>query len=152
MNDPSITLTGWLGSAVTVREAGGVTVAHFRVATTPRRFNRKTGEWSDAETQWYSVTAWRQLAGNCAASLHVGEPVVVHGRLSAEAWTNKAGISVTSMEVEALFVGHDLSRGVSRFERVRAGSEDAEGRIESRVEGADDPGVPTQADGAQPAA
>jgi single-strand DNA-binding protein len=117
MNDTTITLTGWLGGDVSRRDANGVPVASFRVATTPRRFNRRTEEWVDGDTQWYSVTAWRQLADNCAASLRRGDPVVVHGRLSAETWTNKAGIEVTSMDVEAMFVGHDLGRGVSTFTR-----------------------------------
>jgi single-strand DNA-binding protein len=117
MNETTITLTGWLGGDVNRREANGVPVASFRVASTPRRFNRRTEEWVNGDTQWYSVTAWRQLAENCAASLRRGDPVVIHGRLSAETWTNKAGIEVTSMDVEATFVGHDLSRGVSTFTR-----------------------------------
>ena len=117
MNETTITLTGWLGGEVTRREADGVPVANFRVATTPRRYNRRTEQWVNEDTQWYSVTAWRQLADNCAESLRRGDPVVIHGRLSAETWTNKVGIEVTSMEIEATFVGHDLGRGVSSFTR-----------------------------------
>lgn len=117
MNDTQITLAGWLGGDVAVREVNGMTVASFRVATTPRHFSRRTQEWVDGDTQWYAVTAWRQLADNCAASLRRGDPVVLHGRLTAQTWTSKAGVEVTSMEVEALLVGHDLSRGVARFER-----------------------------------
>lgn len=117
MNDTRVTLTGWLGGDVTLREAAGVPVATFRVAQTPRRYNRKNDEWVDADTQWFTVTVWRQLAENCAESLRRGDPVVLHGRLSAETWTNKGGMQVTSMEIEATFVGHDLARGVSRFER-----------------------------------
>ncbi|WP_310964255.1 single-stranded DNA-binding protein [Nocardioides terrisoli] len=117
MNDTQITLAGWLGTEVTSRDASGTPVASFRVATTPRRFDKKSGEWVDGDTQWYSVTAWRQLAENCTVSLHRGDPVVVHGRLTAESWTNRAGITVTSMEVEATFVGHDLGRGTTTFVR-----------------------------------
>lgn len=117
MFDTQITLTGWIGGDVTLRDANGVPVAGFRVATTPRRYDKKTEEWVDGDTQWYSVTAWRQLAENCSASLRRGDPVVLHGRMSAQTWTNKAGIEVTAMEVEATFVGHDLARGVSTFTR-----------------------------------
>jgi len=118
MNETMVTLQGWLGSDVTVRQAGDATVASFRVACTPRRYQKKTDEWVDAETQWYSVKAWRGLGANCEQSLRRGDPVVVHGRLNAQTWTNSANIEVTSFEVEAVLVGHDLARGVSQFTRT----------------------------------
>ena len=43
--------------------------------------------------------------------------MVVHGKLSAHVWTNKSGLEVTTFEVEAAFVGHDLNRGTSAFSR-----------------------------------
>jgi single-strand DNA-binding protein len=117
MNETHVTLSGWLGGNVTLRQAGGVPVASFRVASTPRRYVRKTDTWEDGDTQWYAVNAWRGLAENCDASLRRGDPVVVHGKLTASVWTNKAGLEVTSFEVEAAFVGHDLNRGTSEFRR-----------------------------------
>jgi single-strand DNA-binding protein len=117
MNETMVTLQGWLGGDVTVRQAGEASVATFRVACTPRRYQRKTDEWVDADTQWYTVKAWRGLGENCERSLRRGDPVVVHGRLNAQTWTNSAGIEVTSMEVEAVLVGHDLNRGASQFTR-----------------------------------
>jgi single-strand DNA-binding protein len=118
MNETTITLQGWLGSDVTVRHAGDVPVASFRIASTPRRYSRKSGSWEDAPTQWYSVSAWRGLADNCATSLRRGDPVVVHGRLNASVWTNADGVEVTAFEVDATMIGHDLSRGTSRFTRT----------------------------------
>ncbi|MCY7396212.1 MAG: single-stranded DNA-binding protein [Nocardioides sp.] len=115
MNETQVTLTGWLGNEVTVRQAGGSPVASFRLACTPRRFNRRTEEWFDADTQWYTVNAWRALGDNCALSLRRGDPVVVHGKLSAQTWTSSANTEVTTFEVEAAFVGHDLNRGTSTF-------------------------------------
>jgi len=117
MNETFVTLSGWLGGEVTLRAAAGVPVASFRVASTPRRYQRKTESWEDGDTQWYSVNAWRTLAENCEQSLRRGDPVVVHGKLSAHVWTNKAGLEVTTFEVEAAFVGHDLNRGTSAFHR-----------------------------------
>jgi single-strand DNA-binding protein len=119
MNETFGTLCGWLGSNVDLRQAAGVPVASFRVASTPRRFQRASETWEDADTQWYSVNAWRTLAENCDQSLRRGDPVVVHGKLSAHVWTNKAGLEVTTFEVEAAFVGHDLNRGTSQFRRRR---------------------------------
>lgn len=117
MNETFVTLAGWLGSDVTLRRAGGVPVASFRVASTPRRYQKRTDSWEDGETQWFSVNTWRVLAEHCDESLRRGDPVVVHGKLSARAWTSKAGLEVTSFEVEAVFVGHDLNRGTSAFTR-----------------------------------
>lgn len=117
MNETYVTLVGWLGGNVNLRDAQGVSVASFRVASTPRRFQRKSESWVDGDTQWYSVNTWRVLAENCAESLRRGDPVVVHGKLSAHTWTNAQGMDVTSFEVEAAFVGHDLNRGTSAFTR-----------------------------------
>ena len=117
MNESMVTFQGWLGGEVRTQQAGGVLVARFRVASTPRRLNRSTGEWHDGPTQWYSVSAWRALGEHCAESLRRGDPVVVHGRLTQSSWVNQEGAEMTSLEVDASFVGHDLSRGTSDFTR-----------------------------------
>ncbi|GAB2444865.1 hypothetical protein GCM10027062_26580 [Nocardioides hungaricus] len=118
MNDCTITVRGWLGADVVLREAGGVPVASFRLACTPRRYNRRTESWSDGETQWYTVSCWRALADNCARSLRRGDPVVVHGRLQLRPYVNGNDVEVVSSEIEAVHVGHDLSRGTSVFTRA----------------------------------
>ncbi len=118
MNESLITLQGWLGSDVTLRRAGDVPVASFRLACTPRRFNRRTENWSDGTTQWYTVNIWRQLAENAAASLRRGDPVVVHGRLDVKLWVNADGVEVTGFEIDAVHLGHDLARGTSQFTRT----------------------------------
>jgi single-strand DNA-binding protein len=117
VNETYVTLCGWLGGDVMLRQAAGAPVASFRVASTPRRFQRQTETWEDGATQWYTVNAWRSLATNCADSLRRGDPVVVHGKLTARSWVSKTGAEVTSFEVEAAFVGHDLNRGTSEFQR-----------------------------------
>ena len=117
MSDSMITIRGWLGADVTLRAAGEVPVASLRLACTPRRFNRRTETWSAGLTQWYTVTAWRALADNCASSLRRGDPVVVHGRLEARTYVNANDVEVLSFEIDAVHVGHDLSRGTSAFTR-----------------------------------
>jgi single-strand DNA-binding protein len=74
MNETYVTLSGWLGGDVTLRNAGGVPVASFRLASTPRRYVRKTDTWENGDTQWYAVTAWRALAENCDRSLLAATP------------------------------------------------------------------------------
>lgn len=120
LNETIVTLQGWVGGDVNVRQAGDAQVASFRLGSTPRRYSRRTGEWVDGETQWYTVNAWRGLAENVAASVRRGDPVVVHGRMNASTWVSTTGSEVTSFEVEATFIGHDLGRGTSVFTRTPA--------------------------------
>jgi single-strand DNA-binding protein len=118
MNETLITLQGYVGGEVRIRAAGDSEVATFRVGCTPRRWSRKEQTWSDAATQWYSVTCWRGLARHVERSVRRGDPVVIHGRLSTNVWVNSEGVEVTAYDVEALFVGHDLNRGTSVFTKT----------------------------------
>lgn len=114
MNDTYITLTGWVGSDVSLREVpGGQPVANFRVATTSRKF--RNNQWEDGATTWYSIRAWRRLADNVHGSIRRGDPVVVHGKLEADVWTKEDGTTNTQLVVTATSVGHDLSRGTAVF-------------------------------------
>ncbi len=114
MNDTYITLTGWVGTDVSVHDvAGGQQVANFRVASTTRRL--RNNEWVDVNTTWYQIKAWRRLAEHVAASIRRGDPVVVHGRLEANVWTTEDGKTNTQLVVTATSVGHDLSQGTAAF-------------------------------------
>lgn len=126
MNDSTITVRGWLGADVVQRDAAGVPVASFRLACTPRKYNRRTDSWSDGDTQWYTVSCWRGLAENCAQSLRRGDPVVVHGRLEMRPYVNSNDVEVVSFEIDAIHVGHDLSRGTSVFTRAPRQEDKAE--------------------------
>jgi single-strand DNA-binding protein len=116
MSDTYVTLHGWVGSEVTFRDPHGVSVANLRVASTPRL--KRDGRWVDGDTTWYSVTAWRGLADNVRASIHKGDAVFVHGRLRTDLWERADGQTSTSLCIDAALIGHDLTRGTSRFERA----------------------------------
>ncbi len=118
VNDTTVTLQGWVGSDVVLRQGGEVAVASFRVGCTPRRRQKGTGEWVDGDTQWYSVSAWRWLGEHCARSLRKGDPVVVHGRLTARSYVTRAGVEAVGFDVDAVLVGHDLSRGTTVFTKA----------------------------------
>jgi single-strand DNA-binding protein len=113
MSDMFVTFHGWVGGEVAYRNPNGISVANFRVACTPRL--KRKGDWVDAETTWYSVTAWRTLAENVRDSIRKGDAVIVHGRLRSESWKREDGQLSTGLIVEASFVGHDLARGTSTF-------------------------------------
>lgn len=117
MNDTHITLHGWVGGEVRHRDVKGVSVSTLRVGVTPRV--RRAGEWADGETTWYTVTAWRALADRVRDSVNRGDAVIVHGRLSTRTWTDDKGLPVTTLEVEASYMGHDMSRGVTTFAKAQ---------------------------------
>ena len=120
MNESHITVHGHVVAAPVVKKIGEHTVANFRIGVTPRRLDKATGEWRDAETQWYAVSAWRQLGENCAMALRKGDPVIVQGRLAARTWVNAQHAEVVAHDIEATFVGHDLRRGVTHFYKTAA--------------------------------
>jgi len=121
MNETEITFQGYVGNAVEERVVGMASVATFRVGSTPRRFNKQENSWADGETSWYTVNAWRALGKHCLESLSTGDPVVVHGRLQAQVWTDGEGHTHQTMVVDAFSVGHDLSKGTTVFVKALPG-------------------------------
>ncbi len=112
MHEPLITVVGNVAAPPTLRSvASGTPVAGFRIGSTPRKQDKATGEWSDGETLWFGVTAWRSLGEHCADSLKKGDKVVVTGRLTARTWLGEDGKERSSLEIDAGAVGLDLSRG-----------------------------------------
>ncbi|MER6842812.1 single-stranded DNA-binding protein [Streptomyces platensis] len=133
-----VTLVGNAATAVEHRQtAAGVTVARFRLAATSRRWDKAHERWTDGETSFYTVRSWRGLADNVAASVAVGEPLIVQGRLrlrEGEQSPEKGGQRWFSAEVDAVAIGHDLTRGTAAFRRV----------LRAVRTGADGPPVPAQ--------
>ncbi|MET3963211.1 single-strand DNA-binding protein [Marmoricola sp. OAE513] len=113
MNETMVTLQGWVGNDVEVREVGETRVATFRVGSTPR-FNR-AGTWVDGTTSWFTVNCWRGLGRNVAESIRKGDAVVVHGRVKVDVWEREDQPASVSWIVEATYVGHDLNKGTTLF-------------------------------------
>lgn len=97
----------------------GAVVVSFKVASTARRLNRETGQWVDGNSLRVRVTCWRRLAEGVGASVKVGDPVMVVGRLYTREWEDETGTRRLAYEVEAVAVGHDLSEGRAQFARVK---------------------------------
>jgi single-strand DNA-binding protein len=95
----------------------GLPITSFRLASSQRRFDRNLNKWVDGETNWYTVTGFRQLAINSSTSISKGDRIVVNGKLRVRDWDNgeRAG---TSVEIEAESIGHDLSWGSAVFTRT----------------------------------
>lgn len=126
---------------------GDISSAKLRVAYTARRRDRETGEWSDGPTSFVNVQCWRTLAENVQMSVHKGEPVLVMGRLQIRRFQDSDGAPRTAVEIEAMSIGHDLTRGVAQFSRTRWPSATAAAAAELHAAAAE-PGDDTEpADG-----
>lgn len=120
LNEAQVCLTGYVATQPVTRTVkSGASNVSMRVAWTPRRQDRVTGEWVDGNTSYITVICWRKLGTNAAVCVRKGDPVIVKGRLSIRPYEDKQGAQRLSVEVEASAVGHDLSRGVAQFQRVR---------------------------------
>lgn len=87
----------------------GVAVVKFRIACTPRVFDRESGEYKDQEGTFITCTAWRNLAENIAESLGKGHRVIVYGNLKQENYETKEGDKRSYIGVSVNAVGPELT-------------------------------------------
>src|SRR5215467_1632413 len=96
----------------------GAAVAKFRVASTPRTFDRQTGEWKDGESLFLSCSVWRQAAENVAESLQRGMRVIVQGRLKSRSYDDREGNKRTVFEIDVDEVGPSLRSATAKVTRA----------------------------------
>ncbi|MDK0520363.1 single-stranded DNA-binding protein [Streptomyces sp. ML-6] len=114
-----LTLTGNLVDDPELRfTPAGHAVARFRVASTPRTFDKSTNEWRDGESLFLTVTAWRSLGENCAGSLQRGMRVIVRGALKQRSYEDREGVKRTVYELEAEEVGPSLKTATAAVTRT----------------------------------
>lgn len=107
--EPSLTLAGNLVADPEVRfTKAGKPVCNFRLASTPRRYDRDTSAWVDGEALFMSCTVWGDAAGNVAESLHRGARVLVTGTVRSKQYETREGERRTSIELEVDEVGPSL--------------------------------------------
>lgn len=120
MNDLTMTVTGWVATEPRhVVGPTGTRLTSFRLASTSRYFDRDKGVWADGNTEWFTVRTFRNAAITVMNSIEKGQPVVVQGRLRTHQWDADAGPR-TDLVIDALSVGHDLTKGVATFTRATA--------------------------------
>lgn len=117
--DTQITLVGNLVADPELRfTPSGQAVANFRVASTPRFFDRQTNDWKDGEALFLSCNVWRQYAENVSESLTKGMRVIVVGRLKQRSWETKEGEKRTVMEIDVDEIGPALRSATAKVTRV----------------------------------
>ena len=96
----------------------GAAVASFRVASTPRTYDRASGEWKDGDTLFLTCSAWRQLGENVAESLTRGSRVIVQGRLKQRSYETREGEKRTVFEIDVDEVGPSLRSATAKVTRT----------------------------------
>lgn len=123
MHDVTVTIVGNVVSDPQERltESGAV-VTNFRMAVNPKKYERSSSRWVDGEAMFFNVSCWRVLASNVTQSITKGDPVLVQGKLRIRRW-DSGERQGTAVEIDAIHIGHDLTRGIASFTRTRRGSE-----------------------------
>ncbi len=119
-----ITLVGNLVDDPELRfTPSGAAVANFRLASTPRTYDRQSGEWKDGESLFLTCSVWRQAAENVAESLQKGMRVIVQGRLKQRSYETREGEKRTVFEVDVDEVGPSLRSATAKVAKTsRSGS------------------------------
>ncbi|MCE3036052.1 single-stranded DNA-binding protein [Streptomyces sp. CMSTAAHL-2] len=99
----------------------GAAVAKFRIASTPRTFDRQTNEWKDGESLFLTCSVWRQAAENVAESLQRGMRVLVQGRLKQRSYEDREGVKRTVYELDVDEVGPSLRNATAKVTKTSGG-------------------------------
>lgn len=107
--DTPITIIGNLVEDPELRYTpNGAAVCNFRVASTPRTFDKNTNQWVDGDALFLTCNIWRQAAENVANSFTKGDRVIVVGNLKQRSFENRQGERRSVIELEAEEVGPSL--------------------------------------------
>lgn len=117
--DTPITIVGNLVADPELRFIpSGAAVADFRIASTPRTYNKDTNQWEDGDALFMTCNVWRQAAENVAESLTKGMRVIVNGRLRQRTFQSKEGENRTVFEVDVDEVGPSLKYATANVSRT----------------------------------
>ena len=121
--DTIITVVGNLTADPELRYTqGGLAVANFTIASTPRTFDRAANDWKDGEALFLRASCWREFAEHVAGSLTKGSRVVATGRLKQRSYETKEGEKRTSIELEIDEIGPSLRYATAQVTRAPGGA------------------------------
>ena len=109
--------------------SNGGTVANLTIASTPRQFDRNSGQWEDGETLFMRCSAWdtqyHPTASNIQASLAKGMRVIASGRLEQRSYQDRDGNKRTVVEMRLDEIGPALTRNTAQVTRNGNGQQQA---------------------------
>ena len=120
--DTYVTVVGNLTADPEVRTtSNGGTVVNLTIASTPRQFDRNSGQWEDGETLFLRCSAWdtqyHPTASNIQSSLGKGMRVIAQGRLVQRSYQDRDGNNRTVVEMRLDEIGPALTRNTAQVTR-----------------------------------
>jgi single-strand DNA-binding protein len=127
-NETPITMVGNLTDKPDLKFIpSGAAVARFTVASTPRVFDKQSGQYRDGDPLFMTCTAWRELAENVAESLTKGARVVVTGRLRLSRWETAEGEKRSMFQLDVDDVGASLRFATATVKKLNRSSGNGSG-------------------------
>ncbi|MDR7273599.1 single-stranded DNA-binding protein [Catenuloplanes atrovinosus] len=118
-NETTITVVGNLTADPELRfSAQGTAYVKFSVASTPRMFDRRSGEYKDGEPLFLNCTGWREMAEHIAESLTRGARVVLVGRLRLSRWDTPEGEKRSAYGLEVDEIGPSLRFATAKVQKL----------------------------------
>lgn len=119
-----ITVIGNLTADPELRWTGnGAAVAGFTIASTPRTYDRNSGEWKDGESLFLRCSVWREAAENVTESLRKGMRVIAQGRLVQRSYETQEGEKRTVVELQVDEIGPSLRSARAQVTRTNNGQQ-----------------------------
>jgi len=100
---------------------GGLAVANFTIASTPRTFDRQANDWKDGDALFLRASCWREFAEHVAGSLTKGSRVIATGRLKQRNYDDRDGNKRTAIELEVDEIGPSLRYATAQVTRAAGG-------------------------------
>ncbi|MEV4966682.1 single-stranded DNA-binding protein [Streptomyces sp. NPDC024062] len=113
----------------------GAAVTKFRVASTPRIFDRQANEWKDGDGLFLTCSVWRQAAENTAESLARGMRVIVQGRLTQRSYEDREGVKRTVYELDVEEVGPSLKTATAAVTKTTGNASNGQQRGQQQPTG-----------------
>ena len=141
MNDTQITLIGNATSVELRFTSGGRAACNFRLASTPRRFDKNSNQWVDGETLWLNCTVWGEQGENLVDAVGDAKSlrVIVNGRLRQRSYETREGEKRTVYEVEVDEVGPSLKYATAKVTRTQRDGQQQGGQFGGQQRPQSDP-------------
>ncbi|MEY9944716.1 single-stranded DNA-binding protein [Kitasatospora sp. GAS1066B] len=118
--DTPITIVGNLTDDPELKfTQGGAAMARFTIASTPRTFDKASGQWQDGTALFLRCTAWRETAEHVADTLAKGMRVVATGRLVQHNWKTEAGENRSMLGLDVEEIGPSLRFATAKVTRAQ---------------------------------
>ncbi len=120
-NEPEITVTGNVTTDPELKvTTNGASWARFTIASTPRSYDRNSGQWIDGQALFLQCTAWRGLGNNIVDTLHKGMRVVVTGKLRQRHWESDQGEKRSAFSLDVEDIGPSLKWATAQVTKAKA--------------------------------